>query len=366
MIQSKCSLPSYCTCEVDCFSEKEWNEILDLFSDAWIYNTWAYGKVTWGGLFSHIVLKKEGRIVAAAQVRIIRKPLIGSRIAYLAWGPMWRLHGQPENPEIFRLIIRAIHLEYAHRRGFFVRMKPNEIEGRNPELIRILSEEHYRKDLKSRPYRTFICDIRGDLDDLRMNMLHKKWREKLNRSYRNNLEVELGNSDSLYERFLRIYYEMHSRKEFIRFMDVEQFQQIQKLLPESQKMRIGICSYEGRDIAALVYSALGYRGLSIFSGTANDGLQLRGAYLLRWTMIEDLKRHGCILSDQGGIDPLNNPGGFEFRLGMGGEDIQHIGQYDTWTHTFWAFIIRSADQIREFRVNFLKMVNRNYRLLKGK
>ena len=80
-------------------SEKEsWNEIISRFKDANIYQTWPYDIVRFGKKrVTHMVLKKKEIVVAAAQLRIIKLPLIKSGIAYLLWGPMWRLSSVEED-----------------------------------------------------------------------------------------------------------------------------------------------------------------------------------------------------------------------------------------------------------------------------
>jgi lipid II:glycine glycyltransferase (peptidoglycan interpeptide bridge formation enzyme) len=63
-------------------------------------------------------------------------------------------------------------------------------------------------------------------------------------------------------------------------------------------------------------------------------------------MFEQLKQNGCILSDQGGLDPINNPGGYEFRQGLGGQDIFHLGQYDLCTQPFLSAAFLALDWLR--------------------
>ena len=59
--------------EVDRASPAEWSQMLDLFDDANIYQTWSYGGVRWGeGNLSHLVLKRAARSWGLAQVRVVR------------------------------------------------------------------------------------------------------------------------------------------------------------------------------------------------------------------------------------------------------------------------------------------------------
>jgi lipid II:glycine glycyltransferase (peptidoglycan interpeptide bridge formation enzyme) len=345
--------------ETGAFPQSKWEDVIRLFDDATLYQTCSYGQVRWGRQsLDHLVLRQGGDIVAAAQVRLICVPVLGPRIAYIAWGPMWRRKGHPRKPEIFRQVLHALSEEYAKKRRMYLRIVPNAIAADNSDLTAILDEEGYQFQKHVQPYRSFIVDIQPDLEEIRKHTLHKKWREKLSRSLRNNLDVRVGTDDEMYEVFENLYYQMHSRKGFVRFVSIDEFRAANRLLADDLKLKIGMCYREGRAIATLIWSDIGEKGISILSATGHEGLNLRGAYLLRWKMFEGLKQNGCRFSDQGGLDPINNPGGYEFRQGLGGMDICHLGQYDRCTRPFLAVVFQGLDWMRAMIRLTKLMVNR--------
>ena len=72
--------------QVDGQTAETWSGILAQFADANIYQSWAYGAVRWSGRnLSHLVIRQNGRILAAAQLRIARLPLLPAGVAYLRW-----------------------------------------------------------------------------------------------------------------------------------------------------------------------------------------------------------------------------------------------------------------------------------------
>ena len=83
---------------VDQATEGEWNKLVSLFADASVYQAWAYGEVHWGrSQLSHLVLTQNGAAAAAAQVRIVRLPVLGKGVAYVRWGPLCcRRGGEPD------------------------------------------------------------------------------------------------------------------------------------------------------------------------------------------------------------------------------------------------------------------------------
>ena len=65
--------------EVDSVDEESWYGLLRQFDDANIYQTWAYGLVRNGRQnISHLLVKEGGKVVAVAQSRIVKTPLIGA------------------------------------------------------------------------------------------------------------------------------------------------------------------------------------------------------------------------------------------------------------------------------------------------
>lgn len=331
---------------VEKVGKEEWSDLLQHFDDSSIFQTWSYGAVRWGlDNLSHLVLKKGGETVAAAQVRIVAFPLIGPCVAYVPRGPLWRRRGKKTDHEIFRCIIRALSDEYVLKRGAVLRLAPNEFENTDETLQQILEEEGYGMHDSVLPYRTILNNLTPSLEKLRKG-LHKRWREKLNRAMRNGLEVEEGTDENLYETFMTLYKEMRARKQFCTGADIHEFKEIQKDLPRPLKMNIMMCTSKGRPLSALVWSAIGNTGVPIFSATGHEGLKSYGAYLLRWRMIQGLKESGCRFLDQGGIDAKLNPGGHAFKAGLGGLEVSRIGQFDAYNSKAKYCFFSCAEELR--------------------
>jgi len=78
----------------------EWSQMLELFSDANLYQTWSYARIHWGEKnLSHLVLKRGGEVLGMAQVRIVRPTRFKFGMAYLRWGPLYERRGRPLDPE---------------------------------------------------------------------------------------------------------------------------------------------------------------------------------------------------------------------------------------------------------------------------
>ena len=217
---------------VDQVSPSEWAKLLARFDDASIYQTWSYGTVCWGSRqLSHLVLKRAGEPMAIAQVRLVRLPLIGKGIAYVRWGPLWRLHGEPNNQEVFRQALLALKAEYSDRRGLLLRVIPNVYQGdATGELCQVVCAElGLTVDPQVHVYRTMRVDLSRSLEDVRKG-LHSRWRNYLKNAEKSGYALVEGATVELYEIFLALYGEMMARKQFDTTVDVQEFKRLQHAL----------------------------------------------------------------------------------------------------------------------------------------
>ena len=333
--------------EIDCVDETAWNRIVDLFSDANLYQTWAYGEVHWGRRqMTHLVLRKDEKIRAAVQCRVVKFPGVKAGIAYLYRGPMWMLRGERPDSGVLIQIARAMVNEYAISRGMVLRIRPNLIDDESSHYKKMLCTEDLIHKPNGHAYRTLYIDLTKSINQFLAGM-SKDWRKNIRRSEREPTEVLSGTDDRLYSTFLRLYEEMHARKHFLRFVDVHKYGLVQRKLPETQKMRLLIAIQRGHPVSAIVYADVGDTGLILFSATVKEGLKTRASHLLRLRMIEELKATGRRCLDQGGINPERFPGGYYYKLGFGGRDVRHIGQYDACFNPLSAASVRLYDLGRQ-------------------
>jgi lipid II:glycine glycyltransferase (peptidoglycan interpeptide bridge formation enzyme) len=312
--------------EVDRATPTEWSKMLDLFDDANIYQTFAYGSIRWRRKnLSHLVLKAGGEVLGMAQLRIVRPTPLKFGMAYLRWGPLCERRGEPMNSEVVANMALALEEEYVGKRRLLLRIVPNAFaQSPRAEAIQSAFSRFTRESLTvENTYRTFVLDLSPSLDELRKR-LDAKWRNKLSGAEKNNLKVVAGNGCEEYQTFCQLYYQMRKRKTFDTTVDVEEFHRIQEDLAASHRMRILICEDQGIPVAGLVASAMGNSAIYLLGATSDAGLNTKGAYLLQWTMIRWLKEHGIRWYDLGGIDPEGNPGVFSFKKGFSGADVCQI------------------------------------------
>jgi lipid II:glycine glycyltransferase (peptidoglycan interpeptide bridge formation enzyme) len=308
--------------DVDRTTSVEWSEMLDLFSDANLYQTWSYGRIRWGEEnLSHLILKRDGEVLGMAQLRIVRPTSLKFGMAYVRWGPLCERRGRPLDPEVAVGMAQALEKEYVDKRRLFVRILPNAFSGSPRARVMQSAFSRFTPEplIAENTYRTFVLDLASSLEELRKG-LDPKWRNKLSGAERNDLKIIAGSGSEEYGTFCRIYKNMRDRKAFETTVDVEEFGRIQADLAERHRMRILICEDKGVPVAGLVASAMGDSAIYLLGATSDQGLHSKGAYLLQWTLLQWLKQNEIRWYDLGGIDPEGNPGVYNFKKGMSGSD----------------------------------------------
>jgi hypothetical protein len=312
--------------EVDRSSPAEWAQMLDLFNDASLYQTWAYGEVRWGAEnLSHLVLKRDGEVCAIAQLRVVRPTRLDFGIAYLRWGPVFERRGRELDPAVSIAMARALETEYVVKRKLALRVIPNAFAGSPRAALFESAFPGFKGEAASaaNTYRTVVLDLAPPIEQLRKK-LDGKWRNMLVQAEKKGLTIATGSGTEEYRTFTRMYDEMKRRKGFQSTVDVEEFGRVQASLPESERIRIWICEEKGVPVAGVVASAIGDSGIYVLGATSDQGLTAKGGYLLQWNVVQWLKQNGRRWYDLGGIDPAGNPGVYRFKRGMSGTDVSQL------------------------------------------
>lgn len=341
------------TSEVDTMEKGRWQETIGTFEDLSIYQTDAYGAERYGEKnVSNLVVKRGNRVIAAAQCGIVKPPIIRSGIAHVRWGPLWKGKDGLADPENFRQAIRALRNEYTCRRGLLLRVYPNLFEDEAGDCGEILQEEGYSPWRIGERDRTLVIDLERSLQELRSG-ISKRWRHHLNRAEKSSLNLVEGSEDDLFGEFMPVYREMLDIKGIAEYTDITRFRRAQKRLPKQRKMRVFLCRTGGKACAGIIASAMGRIGITMFRATNAEGRKCDAAYLVHWRALQWLKEMGCKAYDLDGINPVTNPGTYQYKAGLcgrNGRDVQFLGQFEACGGEFTGAFVRTGERfLRSYR-----------------
>ncbi len=351
------------TIDVDSVDKTTWSEIILNFSDATLYQTWSYGSIRWGDKnLSHLLLKRNGTILACAQITIMKAPLLPAGIAYVLGGPLWHLSGNDSGIEILEQVIRALKYEYVDTRRMHLRILAPTTHDSYGDIMGVMMDEGFACSPCSKSGRTFLINLSPSLQYLR-TATQRQWRNNLKKAEKNGLEIIQGQDLKLYNIFSDIYRQMHARKKFVEHVDIDDYRLIQSDLPERLKMHVMVCTSNGNLCSALVCSAIGDIAINLLAASSSFDIENRvnGSHLLFWKMMEWAKMQGCTWYDLGGINPDRNPGGYQFKKGLAGStgiDTPVFQQFDSCKNKLSTIMVTCGDYFKT-KHNNLKEASSN-------
>lgn len=176
------SEPDRLTVQTGRIKRFEWDSLLDLFDDADLCQTWAYGAARWGSSrLGHLIVRQSGRVVGAAQIARIGPPVPRLGMAYVKWGPLWRRRGAESNVDILRHMVRALDQHYVKGQGLVLRVMPRAYGGQDEYVAKALAGAGLTPVTSSPVYRTIRLNLRSSLDELH-RALRKSWRARLRKA----------------------------------------------------------------------------------------------------------------------------------------------------------------------------------------
>jgi hypothetical protein len=342
--------------EVDSVDAATWCRYVEEFRDGNLYQLWLNGH---GGRFtdvSRLLLTKGGDVVAGAEVRLFKVPLTSRGIAYVRWGPLWQRGINGADPAHFTEALRALRNEYVRRRGMILRLAPRLFLEDHRQCADSLQGEGFLEVGARHVEKSLLMDVSPSLDELRRR-LSPTWRRHLNKAEKNELTIETGTGIDLFDEFLPIYESTLRRKRFVTTSDVRRHRDVQALLPADLKMGIVLARHEDRPCAGAVYSATGDTALFVFGAANEVGLRLSASYLVHWEVLRQLKEKGFREYDLNGINPVLNPGVYQFKKGLVGKhgrEVTFVGQRQAFEGSIANYSLLLAEWLR-YRTRILTL-----------
>ena len=307
------SLYSY---EIDVISKDEWHVLVSGFKDALIEQTWSYADLRWRrGSLSHLIVKRNQDIVAAAQVVVLPLPIIGSGIAFIKFGPIWQKRDRPIVPENLQQAIIFLHQEYVVNQGHFLRIMPSASHASSAEVSNTLLSAGFKRNQIDNPDR-YLVDLSYPVDELRKR-LKPRWRSKLKKAEKRGLEVIQMEGDKAMKLFMPLYKKMLQRKSFADSSAIVELPEIMMDLPSELKPMGWFCFHHDQCVGGVIISFIGNTALYLFGATDEQGLKVGAGFFMQWEVVNWLREQGVQWYDLGGDN--GSDGLRQFKSGLVGQ-----------------------------------------------
>lgn len=320
-------------------ADAEWDEFVAGHPHGSILQTtaWAMLKGRFGWTPQRVWLKKEGKLIAGAQM-LVRSVAFGLvKMAYIPHGPLvdW------QDEALVDVLLNQIDLAAYRSRAGIVKMEPlvwqDEI---GAERWAALCQKH---DLLAetdtiQPPRTMLLDLRPQSDDI-LASFKQKTRYNIRLAAKKGVTVREGAAQDL-PAFNQMMRTTGQRNEF-GVHAPEYYRDAYDLFPASQRTLL-LAEYEGKPLAGAMIFTLGPMATFLFGGSSNEERERMPAYAIQWAAIEWAKAQGCHWYDLWGLpdaDPDELEAQFEsredglwgvyrFKRGFGGQIRRTVGPVD--------------------------------------
>ena len=233
-------------------------------------------------------------------------------------GPLW-FKGFGKEMKL-KAFAEALNTQFPPRWGRKRRFLP-EFSKKNS----VFSFDHWKRIQNNGDYKSFSVDLTPKKEDIRQNF-NGKWRNCLNKSEKEGLDVEIDMNCITLGDFLHQYMQDRIKKRYSgtspRFLTA-----LAKFAAMENEYLIFNASEDGETIAAIMVFMHGAGATYQAGWTTPYGRKKSAHHLLLWHAMMVLKKRGVNQFDLGGYNDETD-GIRSFKAGMGGHEIALIGSYD--------------------------------------
>lgn len=320
-------------------SDAEWDAFVAAHPQGSILQTtnWARLKGRFGWTSERVWVRREGRLVAGAQV-LFRAAALGMvRIGYIPHGPLvdWQ-----DDEQIAVLLNQLDFAAYNHRAGL-VKVEPLLWQSEmSPEQWRALCNRHgLAPDADTiQPPRTLVVDLRPDEEQILRNM-KQKTRYNVHLAERKDVTVRQGTAADI-STFNGLMAITGQRDDF--GVHEPRYYEAAYRLFAPEQAALFIAEYEGTPLAAIMVFAHGSRAAYLYGASSDEERQRMPAYALQWAAMRWAKARGCTEYDLWGVPDAREEaleaaftersdglwGVYRFKRGFGGELKRTVGAAD--------------------------------------
>jgi len=191
-----------------------------------------------------------------------------------------------------------------------------------PENLGVLALAHFRKRT-AKQWHSSMIDLSLEEIEIRKN-LNGKWRNQLKKAEKSKIKIKNDNSDVSLSWLLDRYKQMMKDKSF-KGPSVELYIDLHSL--NKNNLYVFQAWLDGQAVAGILIVRHGTSCTYQIGWNSSIGRKVYSNNMLLWNAVLEMKQHGCIFFDMGGIDTVNTPGIAKFKHGLGGEEYTLVGEW---------------------------------------
>jgi len=299
---------------------------------------WARLKNRFGWTSHRVWMRRDGKLVAGAQI-LFRSIAFGlAKFAYIPHGPLvdW------DDAEQVEVLLNQIDLAVYERRAGILKMEPLLWQdGMLPEKWADICQQHgLKNDVDTlQPPQTILVDLRPSSDDILAGM-KQKTRYNIRLAAKKEVTVRQGSMADL-PAFLQMM-RITGERDGFGVRAPEYYREALKLFQETNQVGLFLAAYEKRPLAGVMAFISGNTAYNLFSASNNEERNRMPNYAVQWAVMAWAKEQGCAYYDLWGVPDVSEAeleaqfterreglwGVYRFKRGFGGTVRRTVGAAD--------------------------------------
>jgi len=320
--------------------DAEWDNFVANHPQGSILQTtnWARLKNRFGWTSHRVWLRKDGQLVAGAQV-LYRSAAVGLvKMAYIPHGPLvdW------DDEEQVTVLLNQIDHSVYERGASILKMEPLlwQSEAMTAKWAAICQQHTLLPDTDTiQPPNTILVDLRPPSDEI-LAAMKQKTRYNIRLAAKKGITVRQGSLDDI-AIFNKLMRQTSERDAFGVHTPMYYHAAFEIFAPTNQ-VALFLAEFEERPLAGVMVFVLGDTAAYLYGASSNEERQRMPTYAVQWAAIEWAKAQGCHWYDLWGVpdapeDELEANftdrhdglwGVYRFKRGFGGQIQRTIGASD--------------------------------------
>ncbi|HRQ37371.1 MAG TPA: peptidoglycan bridge formation glycyltransferase FemA/FemB family protein [Chloroflexota bacterium] len=320
--------------------DDEWDAFVAAHPQGSLLQTtgWARLKNRFGWRSHRVWLKRDGRIVAGAQLLYKSAALGLMKMAYIPHGPLVDWADAEQTAVLLNQIDRSVY----ERRAAIVKMEPLLWQDAMPPATwqAICQQHELRPETDTiQPPQTVLVDLRPSLDDI-LAAMKQKTRYNIRLATKKGVTTRQGTRSDL-PAFVHLMQTTGQRDGFGIHTPLY-YQAAYEIFAETGQVALWLAECEARPLAAIMVFTLGHNAYYLYGASSNEERERMPNYAVQWAAIEWAKNQGCQTYDLWGIPDAPEAeleanftnrhdglwGVYRFKRGFGGEIKRTVGATD--------------------------------------
>lgn len=224
-------------------------------------------------------------------------------------------------------------------KAIFIKIEP--LHDTIPELLYQAGIKIKKSSKDIQPHKTVVMNLELSEEEL-LSRMHHKTRYNINLAEKKGLKLIESEDVKTFWKLLR----KTAKTDNFSTHNFEYYENLLSFFKNGEiATKLFIVNYENKPIAGAIVLTYGdsSRQGEAGAGTAyylhgasdREYRNLMAPYFMHWSIIKKYKADGCQYYDFWGIDANKWPGVTRFKLGFGGDTVEHPGSFDLPISKFW-------------------------------